>query len=783
MDTSQKLLPMLSIGARMPEVREVQIKLAEQGLYTGKVDGWFGPITRSAVLEAQQLANVVEDGIIGPETALVLGFPWKFELPKLERTRFKQLVASNTWSLGKQDSSYEKLTCVGYQPQLDRLVAVVELRKPNGYGGSACSGGSREYVRFFVDWNDDGTWMDVGWVDFTAHNGPFTRPRRVSVSLTLGAKRPPCSSPSLPKIRAILAWDDLPSGPDFVPHWGNVVDVRVQIAPRATFKLPPELLELADKFQMLEPAAFLPKPMSLIEVGKLYAAKPAAKLAAVSPARYAVKALAKLTKSSTTEIAKLAPQIQEITGVSVLHALAELAKLGDGNTSYEELGCIGYDQANRTLNGVITVKLPQGYSGDSCSAGSMEYVGFWLWDAGTWVHLGTAGTRVYDIAKLPDGGLRYAVSLPCNLAAWQRACAEGPVTLRIRAILSWNIDPTSDGPNHTPVWGNREEAYIELAPALAATEPGVFMSNVGGVGVCSIDANGYFDPPNMPDYNAPFGGVVSICGYYSEPPTTTSAAKPKYRISVRHDTDPLDAWQVLNNTFGVTLDTYSSGGGNYQTTMTQVATDGWYTYQEVIGFGATPSVQVQGDVLGYWYPTKEGRHWVKIESMGADGNPVPAIVTHCTDGSTRTIIPIFIDNTGPVVELEITHAMRGATKIERGTCGKFQPGDVLHGTYAATDAYFASCGLVRRPNTAPTPPVPVPPVPVLNGVTVFDPTFDPSGTREGEDNGTWSFDTTGLPPCGYSLTLHAWDRARVNSSSSGHYNETSVGFCLTATGD
>jgi hypothetical protein len=776
MDTSHKLLPMLSIGARLPEVREIQTTLADQGLYTGKLDGWFGPITRQAVLEAQQRAKLTEDGIIGPDTARVLGFPnWKFELPKLERTTFKQLVASGTWSLGKADPTYERLTCVGYQPQLDRLVAVVELRKPNGYGGSTCNGGSREYVRFFVDWTNGGTWTDVGFVDFKASDGPFTRTRHVAVSLPLGATRPRCDSPSLPKIRAILAWNDLPSGPDDVPHWGNVVDVRVQIAPRPTFRLPPHLLEqVADGFQILDPAPLLPKPMSLVEMGKLYAAKPTAKLAAVSPARYAIQALSKLTKSSTTEIAKLAPLFEVATGISVLATLAELAKLGDGNTSYEELGCIGYDQTNRTLNGVVTLKLPQGYSGDSCSAGSMEYVGFWLWDAGTWVHLGTAATRVYDIAALPEGGLRYAVSLPVNLLAWQRPCSDGPVTLRIRAILSWQVDPTSTGPNHTPMWGNREEAVIELASA-STSETGVFMSNIGGAGVCSIDTNGFYDSPNTPEYNAPFGGVVSICGYFTDPPTSTSAAKPKYRISVRHDSDPPGAWQVLNDTFGVTLDTYSIGG-NYQTTMQQAAVDGWYTYQEVIGSGANQSVQVQGDVLGYWYPTKEGRHLVKIESMDSNGNPAASIATHCVDGSARNIVPIVVDNTRPTVMLTITKAMRGAQEILHGDCGKFRPGDVLEGTYVATDAYFGSCGIVLRPpNVSPYPPT----LPVLVGVTRYDPVTNPGGTGGGTSTGTWTLDTTGFRPCGYTLTLQAWDRARVNSSSTGHYDEVSVGFCLT----
>jgi hypothetical protein len=112
--------------------------------------------------------------------------------------------------------------------------------------------------------------------------------------------------------------------------------------------------------------------------------------------------------------------------------------------------------------------------------------------------------------------------------------------------------------------------------------------------------------------------------------------------------------------------------------MQQVAVDGWYTYQEVIGSGPNPSVQVQYDVLGLWSPKELGRHLVKIESMDSNGNPAASITTHCVDGSDRKIIPIFVDNTVPEVELKITHAMRGTQTIMVGDCGKFRPGDVLH---------------------------------------------------------------------------------------------------------
>ena len=54
---------------------------------------------------------------------------------------------------------------------------------------------------------------------------------------------------------------------------------------------------------------------------------------------------------------------------------------------------------------------------------------------------------------------------------------------------------------------------------------------------------------------------------------------------------------------------------------------------------------------------------------------------------------------------------------------------------------------------------------------------DPGASTLG-DTGTWTLDTTGLPPCGYVVVLNAWDRTIVNSGFIGNYNDAPVGFCL-----
>lgn len=56
-----------------PAVVKLQEILRHKGFYTGKIDGIFGPITKSAVLSFQASMGLVKDGIVGPKTWAALG--------------------------------------------------------------------------------------------------------------------------------------------------------------------------------------------------------------------------------------------------------------------------------------------------------------------------------------------------------------------------------------------------------------------------------------------------------------------------------------------------------------------------------------------------------------------------------------------------------------------------------------------------------------------------------------------------------------------------------------
>jgi len=92
----------LSYGSTGAEVAELQKSLNSKGYPCGPADAIFGPLTNQAVIDFQQDAGLVPDGLVGPRTYETLGLMTSESTVNLE---------SNDRSTGK---SYEgrKLTMV-----------------------------------------------------------------------------------------------------------------------------------------------------------------------------------------------------------------------------------------------------------------------------------------------------------------------------------------------------------------------------------------------------------------------------------------------------------------------------------------------------------------------------------------------------------------------------------------------------------------------------------------------------------------------------------------------
>ena len=136
------------------------------------------------------------------------------------------------------NTTYEELTCVGYNPDTDILTAIVRVKLGSGYSGGPCTDGSREYVRFYLDYGPGG-WVDHGVASFEIHDLGFEQPLCYAVSIKLGPKMRTCcdKKPVLPVVRAILSWAvEPPAGmPDWPPVWGNRLERAIQIDPRSPF--------------------------------------------------------------------------------------------------------------------------------------------------------------------------------------------------------------------------------------------------------------------------------------------------------------------------------------------------------------------------------------------------------------------------------------------------------------------------------------------------------------------------------------------------------------------
>ena len=685
-------------------------------------------------MSMQDLSNESALGHLPKErqqfSALLLGNPNYFG--NLEGSGFEAVQAM------QGNTSYEELGCVGFQPQQSQLEAVVYLKQKSGYGGPLCSSGSTEYVRFYLSEDNGRTWQDLGLSKFTAYNQPSTEGNTLAYAVTLkiDPHRQICSTPQMPKVRAILSWQVAPppNMPQFQPVWGHAHDTTIQVEPRrwivlgdifkdAGVKVPAALgssIDLSQKIPAMMPT------LSLAELHQSYQGK-------VEPHRFALPEIKEYLLAPTLPLGPLADGPASLS--SPLEGLAldidpdvisALLHPTDGNTSYERLNCIGLAPHTDTFVGILRVNKPQGYSGSLCTAGSQEFVTFWadFDNNGSFeTCLGTASVKVHDIEKLPKGGLDYAVRLPFDLSKYRQPCQKGPRYVKIRAILSWQTAPPSNNPDYVPVWGNRLEATVLLESGQTELGHTPVIQHVGNVLVSDIHpvsglATGsetYFTVQN-----SPFGGLIWIAGKIAN-----ASSALKYKVMVSQDKVN---WETLTNTFQIDL-------GSFVHVLQSADANGYYTYNPNETLGQ----------LALWETApKEGIWYIHIQVKDESTSP-PTFY----EGQEVTVC---LDNTVPNIS-DFKINMGG------GDCADFMIGDPISGDYSVSDTHFASVS-VRL-------------LPAKGG-----PANAPTVSNAAAPSGTWTLNTKGLPRCGYAVELVAYDRTIVNSVMVGWSNSKAVGLCL-----
>ncbi|MCP5072577.1 MAG: hypothetical protein GY947_04685, partial [Rhodobacteraceae bacterium] len=445
------------------------------------------------------------------------------------------------------DTSFEKLTCVGYNPDTEILAAIVQIKQGSGYSGGPCTDGSYEYVRFYLDYGD-GVWVDHGVTAFNVHDQGFKNKLCYAVSIELDPKKNSCceDKPVLPNVRAILSWDVEPPAnqPNWLPVWGNRLERSIQIDPRN-----PLFCHFIDVFekvgvQKIDPALFT-QLKQLIEVQPL-APKPVATINELQESggkvdddrlvlRHVFPAIAKLAADKTDIAAFEALKSAQID----LNQFDDFIQKPEFNTHYEELHCVGLDRDLSQLHGVVQVKLPYGYSGNLCKKGSREYIAFYLDFGSGWEYQGTTSVVVHDIPSLPDKGLWYQASLPVDLDDHKKKwCESGQA--RIRGILSWATPPLPNQPEFVPHWGDREDCWIEIRPLPKGVPEGQmtpFLEAIGNMPVDLIDAAGYANGASIGATftadDSPFGGAILFAGLIFFPTSNNL----EYRVMVKQPSD------------------------------------------------------------------------------------------------------------------------------------------------------------------------------------------------------------------------------------------------------
>ena len=116
-------------------------------------------------------------------------------------------------------------------------MTVVSIHQPDGYSGLFRSHGSKEFVRFFIDWGRGDGYEMVNLVHFKVCDIPLAGdsgnyPYYELVTTPFDEDRYwDCVLDGIqPKVRAVLSWQQVPPlATTFTPVFGNVIESRIRV--------------------------------------------------------------------------------------------------------------------------------------------------------------------------------------------------------------------------------------------------------------------------------------------------------------------------------------------------------------------------------------------------------------------------------------------------------------------------------------------------------------------------------------------------------------------------
>jgi len=145
----------------------------------------------------------------------------------------------------KCNTNYEELFCVGADYNQEALIGTLKIKQSSGYSGDLCKKGSKEYVSFYIQEEENCNWIHAGTTFVEVHDIENIPAGGLSYSVILpydfSNLKKNCSDPQVLKVRAILSWNTPPQGLN-CSHWGNVVESYVQLKPRVHVGTGPKMV-------------------------------------------------------------------------------------------------------------------------------------------------------------------------------------------------------------------------------------------------------------------------------------------------------------------------------------------------------------------------------------------------------------------------------------------------------------------------------------------------------------------------------------------------------------
>lgn len=724
------------------------------------------------------------------------------KIPKLTAEQLSELVYNRkTFLLNRffakdlkaQSITYwEELTCVGFNPYKSKLEAVISVKQSTGYSGGLCTNGSKEYVRFFVDFKDGSGFQDMGYTSFKvadiseAPPGP-QHPIKYMTEIFIDDEKYrkflSCQKAVIPTVRAVLSWNTIPSSnPAIPPHYGNVLEADIQLKPRRRIiwgdilealqvKQIPDILKGINLKEELD----LPVP-PVPPIAQFYESYKRAKVpdhrtfySSIAPLISDDKKFKPLTSYNLQQLQEVQVNIKAITDLI-------LKPVGQADVSFEELTCVGLNTAQDRLGAVIKVKKSSGFSGDLCHKGSQEHVAFWAdWNNnGSYdQYLGTASITVHDIDNIPANGLFYCVDLPVNFTQHLRSCTN-PNIIRVRGVLSWQSLPSTTDPNALNTWGNRLDAVVQIRPSQAAKVEAE-LTHVGGVDRDSIDPVTFLvnsDTTNpTSDKNRPYGGWVRFNGIINR---NGFNGIIKYKIEYKKYGAPDSTYASVSTSETFTMLDFAPDP-NVEYPDTQTPADGWFIDK------ANPAIGLYNETnyLAGWSTDglTDGNYTIRFTHTDALNNEQVA-----------DLFTVIINNTHMTISTTANTSV-DFTKtldlvIDGGDChcyDKTATNHTVNGHLRAVHPYFAHWALDLQPTSHTHGTLPSPSARYYDSVAGHGDVGDlGSILDDGDDNAPWSVDVSAMDNCGYTVSIHACTRVIRNSSTQQPwYGVKAVGFSVT----